>query len=50
VLRDLNGNPAMFLLKIGRQEHMEQFRRGLLYMNPLNHWRRVAALAQVSGH
>jgi hypothetical protein len=41
VLRDLNGNPAMFLLKMGQQEHMEQFRRGLLYMNPLSYFREL---------
>lgn len=41
MLRDLNGNPAMFLLKMGQQEHMEQFRRGLLYMNPLSYFREL---------
>jgi hypothetical protein len=39
VLHDSNGNPAMFLLKMGQREHMEQFRKGLLYMNTLNYFR-----------
>lgn len=39
MLRDSNGNPAMILLKMGQREHMEQFRRGLLYMNPLSYFR-----------
>lgn len=29
----------MILLKMGQQEHMEQFRRGRLYMNTLNYFR-----------
>jgi hypothetical protein len=39
MLRDSNGNPAMALLKMGQREHMEQFRRGLLYMNLLSYFR-----------
>jgi hypothetical protein len=41
VLHDANGNPAMFLLKMGQREHMEQFRNGLLYMKPLNYFREL---------
>jgi len=29
----------MLLLKLGQREHMEQFRKGLLYMNPLKYFR-----------
>jgi hypothetical protein len=39
VLHDSNGNPAMFVLKMGQREHMEQFRKGLLYMNTLKYFR-----------
>ncbi len=38
-MQDSNGNPAMFLLKMGQREHMEQFRKGLLYMNTLKYFR-----------
>ena len=41
VLHDSTGNPAMFLLKMGQREHMEQFRKGLLYMNTLNYFREL---------
>jgi hypothetical protein len=39
MLRDANGNPAMLLLKLGQREHMEQFRKGLLYMNTRKYFR-----------
>jgi hypothetical protein len=39
MLHDANGNPAMVLLKMGQREHLEQFRTGLLYMNPLTYFR-----------
>jgi hypothetical protein len=39
MLHDSNKNPAMLLLKMGQRDHMEQFRRGLLYMNTLNYFR-----------
>ncbi|HEV2711305.1 MAG TPA: hypothetical protein VGU67_13905 [Edaphobacter sp.] len=39
MLHDSSNNPAMFLLKMGQQDHMEQFRRGVLYMNTLNYFR-----------
>ncbi len=29
----------MFLFKLGQREHMEQFRKGMLYMNTLNYFR-----------
>ena len=29
----------MVLLKLGQREHMEQFRKGQLYMNTLKHFR-----------
>jgi hypothetical protein len=41
VLHDSSGNPAMFLLKLGQREYMEQFRKGLLYMNTLNYFREL---------
>lgn len=39
MLHDSIGNPAMILLKMGQREHMEQFRKGLLYMNSLSYFR-----------
>ncbi len=39
MLRDASGNPVMVLLKLGQREHMEQFRKGRLYMNPLRYFR-----------
>jgi hypothetical protein len=39
MMRDASGNSAMLLLKLGQREHMEQFRKGLLYMNPLKYFR-----------
>jgi hypothetical protein len=33
------GEHGMVLLKIGRREHLEELRRGLLYMNPLRYFR-----------
>jgi len=32
----------MILLKLGRREHLEELRRGLLYMNPLSYFRSLA--------
>jgi len=39
MLHDSNGNSVMLLLKMGQREHMEQFRKGLLYMNTLSYFR-----------
>jgi hypothetical protein len=39
MLRDASANPVMLLLKLGQREHMEQFRKGLLYMNTLKYFR-----------
>lgn len=33
----------MLLLKLGERDHMEQFRRGSLYMNPLSYFRSLEA-------
>jgi len=40
-MHDANGNPAMFLLKMGTRDHMKQFRNGLLYMNTLRFFREL---------
>jgi len=42
-MRDSNGQPWMVLMKLGRKEHMEQFRTGLLYMNTLSYFRDLEA-------
>jgi hypothetical protein len=39
MLHDSNGNSVMLLLKMGQREHMEQFRKGLLYMYTLSYFR-----------
>jgi hypothetical protein len=39
MFHDASGNPAMVLLKLGQREHMEQFRKGQLYMNTLKYFR-----------
>jgi hypothetical protein len=39
MLHDASGNPAMVLLKLGQRKHMEQFRKGQLYMNTLKYFR-----------
>jgi hypothetical protein len=39
MLHDASGNTAMVLLKLGQREHMEQFRKGQLYMNTLKYFR-----------
>jgi hypothetical protein len=41
MLRDARGNSVVLLLKLGQQMHMEQFRKGLLYMNPLKYFRNL---------
>jgi hypothetical protein len=41
MLRDASGNSVMLLLKLGQREHMEQFRKGLLYMNSLTYFREL---------
>lgn len=38
-LRTKDGQCGMILLKLGRRAHLEELRRGLLYMNPLSHFR-----------
>lgn len=38
-MQNSNGLIVMPLLKLGRKEHMEQFRAGLLYMNTLSYFR-----------
>lgn len=42
-MRDASGLPWMVLMKLGRKEHMEQFRTGLLYMNALSYFQRLEA-------
>jgi hypothetical protein len=39
MLHDASGNPVMLLLKLGQRDHMEQFRKGQLYMNTLKYFR-----------
>jgi hypothetical protein len=39
MLHDGSGNPVMLLLKLGQREHMEQFRKGQLYMSTLQYFR-----------
>lgn len=34
-----DGQHGMILLKLGRREHLEELRRGLLYMDPLKYFR-----------
>src|SRR3974377_59858 len=42
-MRDASGLPWMLLMKLGRKEHMEQFRTGLLYMNALSYFQSLEA-------
>lgn len=42
-MRDSNGLPWMVLMKLGKKEHMEQFRAGLLYMNAVSYFRDLEA-------
>ena len=42
-MRNASGLPWMVLMKLGRKEHMEQFRTGLLYMNALSYFHSLEA-------
>jgi len=42
-MSDVGGQPWMVLMKLGRKDHMEQFRTGLLYMNALSYFHNLEA-------
>lgn len=42
-MRETNGRSWTVLMKLGRKEHMERFRTGLLLMNTLSYFRDLEA-------